>query len=398
MKNQWIDFLFGMVTVKITGKGIERFINVLTRNEIIIWNVKRHGTETITFQMKLEDAKNIRYFARHTDCQITFLKRKGVPFLFRRLLKNSGFLTGAVIFLLIIFLLSNVIWGIEIKGAKPDTEYQIRKELDRMGVKIGKLQFFVKNVEGIQRELTNNVGNLTWVGVELKGTTYHLQVVEKNEPEKQKELSPQNLVAKKKAIIVKTFVEEGKKVVDIHDYVQKGQLLVSGEIGQDGENVKLVPAKGKVWGETWYKSHVEQPLDTKFKVLNGNEKQRHALAFGKFELPIWGFKDPEYKQFETEKTIYKLHFLKWVLPVSYIQTTIRESEDIIRSYTKEQAEQIALERAKKEIKSRLDEDAMFKDEKILHKEVKNGKVILDIHFKMIENIAVEQPISKETRE
>ncbi|AIM15650.1 MULTISPECIES: sporulation protein YqfD [Neobacillus] len=398
MKNQWIDFLFGMVTVKITGKGIERFINVLTRNEIIIWNVKRHGTETITFQMKLEDAKNIRYFARHTDCQITFLKRNGVPFLFRRLLKNSGFLAGAVIFLLIIFLLSNVIWGIEIKGAKPDTEYQIRKELDRMGVKIGKLQFFVKNVEGIQRELTNNVGNLTWVGVELKGTTYHLQVVEKNEPEKQKELSPQNLVAKKKAIIVKTFVEEGKKVVDIHDYVQKGQLLVSGEIGQDGENVKLVPAKGKVWGETWYKSHVEQPLDTKFIVLNGNEKRKHSLAFGKFELPIWGFKAPEYKQFETEKTIYKLHFLKWVLPVSYIQTTIRESEDIIRSYTKEQAEQIALERAKKEIKSQLDEDAMFKDEKILHKEVKNGKVILDIHFKMIENIAVEQPISKETRE
>ena len=52
--------------------------------------------------------------------------------------------------------------------------------------------------------------------------------------------------------------------------------------------------------------------------------------------------------------------------------------------------------AKKEIKSHLDEDAIIKDEKILHKAIENGKVILDIHFKIIENIAVGQPISKET--
>ena len=39
---------------------------------------------------------------------------------------------------------------------------------------------------------------------------------------------------------------------------------------------------------------------------------------------------------------------------------------------------------------------MIKDEKILHKAIENGKVILDIHFKIIENIAVGQPISKET--
>ena len=48
--------------------------------------------------------------------------------------------------------------------------------------------------------------------------------------------------------------------------------------------------------------------------------------------------------------------------------------------------------AKKQIKSELDEDAIIKDEKILHKSTKNGKVILDIHFKIIENIAVGQPI------
>jgi similar to stage IV sporulation protein len=397
MKNQWIEFLYGRVIVKVSGKGLERFLNVLTRDGLHIWNVKRHGTETITFKMRLRDAKNIRIYARKSDCSIRFLQRSGVPFLFKRLLKNSGFMIGAAIFLFIIFFLSNVIWGIEIKGAKPATEYKIRKELDKMGVKIGKVQFFVDNVEGIQRKLTNNIGDLTWVGVELNGTTYHLQVVEKNEPKKQEHLAPQNLIAKKKAIIVKMFIENGQKVVDIHDHVEEGQLLVSGAFGQEGKQ-ELVAANGEVWGETWYKSHVKLPLVTKFHVYTGKEKRKHSILLGKLEIPVWGFGKTEFKEFETEKDVRKIHFLKWELPISYIHKTIREREPFTREYTNEQAEQIALELAKKEIKGHLDEDAIIKDEKILHKANENGKVILDIHFKIIENIAVGQPISKETPE
>ncbi|ETI66999.1 sporulation protein YqfD [Neobacillus vireti] len=397
MKNQWIEFLYGRVTVKVSGKGIERFLNVLIRNGIHIWNVKRHGTETITFKMRLHDAKNIRFYARKSECSITFLRRSGIPFLFKRLLKNSGFLLGAGVFLLIILLLSNVIWGIEIKGAKPATEYKIRKELDKMGVKIGKVQFFVKNVEGIQRQLTNNIGDLTWIGVELNGTTYHLQAVEKNEPKKPENLSPQNLVAKKKATIVKMFIETGQPVVERNDHVEPGQILVSGVYGQEG-NTELVAATGKVWGETWYKSNVKLPLITNFKVYNGKEKQKRSLLMGNWEIPIWGFGKPEFEKYETEKDVRKIHFLKWDLPISYVHKTIREREEFTREYTNEEAEKEALNLARKQIKSELDEDAIIKDEKILHKSTKNGKVILDIHFKIIENIAVGQPIFKETPE
>jgi similar to stage IV sporulation protein len=397
MKNQWIEFIFGRVTVKVSGKGLERYLNVLTRNVLHIWSVKRHGTETITFKMRLQDALKIRQYARKSECRISFIQRNGAPFLFKRLLKNSGFMLGAAAFLFLILFLSNMIWGIDIKGAKPATEYQIRKELDKMGVKIGKVQFFVENVEGIQRQLTNNIGALTWVGVELKGTTYHLQVVEKNEPKKPEQLSPQNLVAKKKAIIVKMFVETGQKVVDINDHVEQGQLLVSGAFGQE-ENPELTAAKGEVWGETWYKSHVELPLVTNFKVYNGKEEQKHLLLLGNLEIPVWGFGKTEFKKYEVEENVHKIHFLKWELPISYINRTIREREEYQRAYSNKEAEEIAVDLAKKQIKSNLDEDAIIKDEKILHKAIENGKVILDIHFKIIENIAVGRPITKETPE
>ena len=53
-----------------------------------------------------------------------------------------------------------------------------------MGVKIGKFQFNMDDVDTIQRKLSDRIEVLTWVGVELKGTTYHFQVVEKQQPEK----------------------------------------------------------------------------------------------------------------------------------------------------------------------------------------------------------------------
>jgi similar to stage IV sporulation protein len=397
MKNGWVEIFFGRVIVKVSGRGTERFLNILTRNGLIVWNVKRHGTETITFYMRLRDALKIRRYARKSECSVSFLQRSGVPFLTRRLLKNSGFLAGALLFGLILLFLSNLVWGIEIKGAKPVTEYKIRKELDKIGVKVGKLQWNMDNVDVIQRKLTDQIREITWVGVQLKGTTYHLRVVEKNEPKKPEVIPPRNLIAKKKATIVKTFVENGKQVVFKNDQVEKGQLLVSGIIGKE-DQTEIVPAKGEILGETWYYSRVEQPLVTDFKVFSGKEKQKYSFVIGNLEIPIWGFGKPKFKNYETERNEHNVHFLKWDLPINYVSTTLREREDYQREYSIQEAEKVAIDQARKEIKMHVDEDAMINDEKILHKVVKNGKVILEIHFSVIENIAVGQPISKETQE
>ncbi|EIJ78919.1 sporulation protein [Bacillus methanolicus PB1] len=391
MKNHWIMFYFGIVTVKASGKGIERFINHLTKSGILVWNVKRHGTAALTFKMRLPDVNKLRVAARKSECKIEFLHGGGFPFLLKRLQKNSGFIIGILMFFILIVYLSNTIWGIEIKGASPATEHQIRKELNKMGIKIGKLQFFLDDVESIQRELTNNVQAITWVGVELKGTTFHFQIVEKNEPEKPEYLSPRHLVAKKKAVIVDMFVEKGVPIVKVHDLVLPGQLLVSGTYGKEGQTVN-VAAKGEILGETWYKSEVELPLKSTFQVFNGNEYRKYYLKIGSLRLIVWGFKNPEYSVYEKERSEKKIRFLKWTLPLSIETETIRESEKVTRIYSNEDAIKMAKIAARNDLKNRLPEDAVIKGEKILHQSIENGKVNLVIHFQIIENIAQGQPI------
>ncbi|MFD3447688.1 sporulation protein YqfD [Microbacteriaceae bacterium 4G12] len=391
MKNQWFVTFLGHVKVRLHGKGTERFLNECVRKGVFVWNVRRTGSEVLTFHMLLKDVRKLRPIYRKNECDLTFIGRYGLPFWNKHLLRNSGFLIGFLAFLTLIIVFSNMVWDIEIKGAKPETEYLMTKELDRLGVKRGKLQFQLPDIESIQRSLTNNVSSLTWVGVELRGTTYHLQVVEKNEPKKEEVLSPQNLVAKKEAVITKLFVEKGKPVVQVNEHVKKGQLLVSGMFGKE-DAPTMVPAQGVVFGETWYDSEVEVPLHTAFQVFTGEFFNKQYIKLGNVKIKIWGFEKNKYKRFKEEAMTYHVHFLGWTLPIAYEKVTVREEEEANRTYTEKQALEVGKEMAQKELKKKLDEHAMIVGEKVLHKQVNNGKLKLSLYYKVIENIVATEPI------
>ena len=209
----------------------------------VVWDVKKIADETLVFCMLLRDVKKIKPIYEKMNVNYILLDVTVFRFWNKRLIKNSGFLIGFLIFFFGMIALSNMVWKIEITGAKPETEYILMKELDKMGIKKGKLQFQMPNVEDVQRHLTDNINAITWAGLEIRGTTYHFKIVEKNEPKKESEQQPQNLVAKKEGIITKTFVEVGKPVVMKNDHVEKGQLLVSGMYGNE-ENPTIVSLKG----------------------------------------------------------------------------------------------------------------------------------------------------------
>ncbi|PLR68179.1 sporulation protein YqfD [Bacillus sp. UMB0893] len=390
MKNQWINFFYGIVKVTIRGKGMERFINDCIRNDIPVWNVRREE-ESLSFFIRLKDVHAIRSVARKNECKCYLKRKAGLPFLIQRSLKNSGFIIGFGLFFIVILLLSNMVWGIDIKGAKPSTEHLIKKELDAMGVKVGKLQFFIDDPDTIQRKLTNNIQELTWVGVELIGTNYHLEVVEKNEPEKITLSGPQHIVSKKKAIITKMYVEQGQPAVTIHEHVREGQILVSGFIGNE-KNQQKVAAKAEIFGETWYRAEVIKPIETTFNVFSGKDKRKYYLKLGSFHVPFWGFNQEIFPSFEMEDDVRTVKFLKWSLPLGYVKEIYREKEVVKRSYSINEAKEAALNDGKKELQQKLGDEAEIKGQKVLHQSSENGKVKLIVLYQVIENIVKTTPI------
>ncbi|KMJ60173.1 stage IV sporulation protein [Bacillus sp. LL01] len=391
MKNQWMNFFSGTVKIIIHGKGVERFLNDLTRSGIQIWNVKKMGQEAYTCHVLLKDVRKLRSLIKKQDCKFRFLTRKGLPFLTQYSLKNSGLIVGVIVCFITVFLLSNMVWSIEIKGAEPATEHKIMQELDKLGLKKGKFQFFIQDVESIQRSLTDTISEITWIGVVLNGTSYHFEVVEKNEPEKIETLNPRSLVAKKKAMIAKIYVEKGQSMVQVDDYVEKGQVLVSGLIGKE-DNKRSIAAVGEVLGETWYLTKVDVPIKTKLPVLTGEAYNRHYVKVGSLKVPVWGFFTPEFERQEEYDAERPFYFWKWKLPFSYVGNTVHEQEIVERIYDDEEVIEQALKIGRDQVLSDLDEEAEIKGEKVLRTHKENGKVSVDIHYQVIENIVKIEPI------
>ncbi|GGE74483.1 sporulation protein YqfD [Priestia taiwanensis] len=390
MKNHWITFFSGYVEMEISGRGLERFINDCVRRGVYVWDV-HSKEEKITCCVRIKDISLIRRVRRKHECDISFKKRSGIPFKWKKLLRNSGFLGGLFAFLVIIFLLSNMIWSVQIKGATPETESLIRQELRKMGVKVGSLQFTLDDKEAIQKKLTNQISSITWIGVQLNGTTFHFQVVEKNEPERYEDLPPQHLVAAKKGVVKQVLVDTGKAVVQENQVVNKGDILVSGAMGTETQQV-YVPATGVVLGETWDFSVVEVPLKSALNVYTGEEKRSHYLHIGPWKVKIWGFGQDEYTLSNKETVESPFRFLGWELPIQYEREILREEEHTEREYKMKEAITVGKEIARKEIQGKLDEFARIKGEKVLRQSVENGKVKLTILFQVVENIAVPQSI------
>ncbi len=391
MKNQWVHLIHGYVLVKITGAYPERFLNRCIEEGVTIWNIRRIDGEKIMCYIDLESVKKIRPLLRQTNCKVEFTERKGIPFALKQTMTRAGFAAGALCFFAVIFILSNMVWHIEVKGGSPKIEHELRQVVNKMGIKRGAFQFMLPEVERIQRDVTERVEGATWIGVRQKGTTYEFEIVEQKLPEEGERFSPRHLVATKKAIIHDIFVEHGEAAVKPNDFVKKGDLLVSGFIGKEGRKV-TVPAQAVVLGEIWYKSDVSIALETLFTTLTGDMRSRHYLIYEDFSLPIWGFKKKEFTTFQQFETERPLKFFRWTLPIKYKRIDEYEITQMEHEYTKEESISAARERARVDLMKHLPDGAEIIGEKVLHEALENGKVNLQIHYQVIEDITSEQPI------
>ena len=393
MKNKWIYYFVGFVRVEIVGKYGERFLNRCIEERMMIWDISRVSEEKIVAYVLLSDVKRLKPLLKMTSCKISFVERKGLPFFYRRLMTRSGLAIGFFSAFIIILLLSNMVWSITIKGATPKAEHELRQIIADMGIQRGKFVFLLPSVEDIQKEATERLDGATWIGVRLNGTNYEFEVVEQVLPEQEEEIGPRHLVATKKAIIHDLFVEKGSAQVKPNQFVQKGDVLVSGYIGKEGSQ-KLVGAKGVIFGEIWYKSTVTVPLKQTIDTLTGEETSRHYISLFGLDVPVWGFKKEEFTQEELNEKVVPLSFLNVTLPIQYKQKQWLEKESFTREYTNEEAVKVGLEAATYELKQRLPKDAEIKNEKVLHETVENGKVKLLIHYQVIEDITGIERISQ----
>ena len=126
-------YIFGYVRFKISSDYPEKAINIIKNAGITIWNIRKNGND-ISANVWYRDYKKILNLCFTKNSVITIVAKRGIIFSLQKYKMRYGFLLGAVLFMISLFILPEYVWNINIYGNKDIKTNQILSALNELGV------------------------------------------------------------------------------------------------------------------------------------------------------------------------------------------------------------------------------------------------------------------------
>ena len=383
--------LIGYIRIYVEGFYIEKFINICRQNGIFLWGIKREKASIMHTNISIKDFKKIKRITKQINCRVHIERKKGLPFFLDRYKKRKIFVIGLIAILLIIFGTSNFVWNIEVVGNEKINKDELIQELKEQGLEIGTPKRKINKNEIINTiRLKRN--DVSWVGINIKGTNVTVKIVETEEkPEIINQDEYCNIVANKDALIQKIDSTKGTSVVKEGDLVKKGSILIGGWMEGKYTGVRYVHGAGKVMGKVWYTETARVQLKEEKIEKTGKEEKKYRINFNNFQINLY----KTLSKFEKYDTIYTDKKVKifsdFYLPVSFTECNNFETISKTEEYTQEEAKNIAIERAEKKLAEQVTNSDDIQDKKI-NVITTNDYVEVEVIYEVLENIGTEEKI------
>ncbi|WP_265443397.1 sporulation protein YqfD [Acetivibrio straminisolvens] len=384
------NYIRGYVIIFVEGYFLEKFVNICTRRQILLWDIKRHKNSKMTLKVSIRGFKMLKPVAKKTGCRVKILKKRGLPFLLNRYRRRKTFLLGAAVSIVLFYIMTSFVWSVEVCGNQKIETDIILKSLEEHGVKPGVFKYKI-NPEEIASNIILDVDGLSYVNVLVRGTKIKVEVAE---GVKRPPIIPLNepcdIVAKKDGVIKSIVVKVGQAQVKEGDTVRKGQILVSGSIPIKGaeNNPKRVHAMGEVLARTWYEGKHPVELRAVEKIRTGRKKDNLTLVLFSKEIQLFhkeaGFNDFEKVEIKKNLSIGE----EFVLPFGLIIERYYENDVIEADISLEDAKENAASVAYKKAAKNIPEGAKIVDRKVEFIENENGEIVADVIIECLEDIGV----------
>lgn len=380
MKNSFLFNLRSSIVLNIKGKNVNRFINKLVKQNIDILNIKYINYKEIEIRVFKSDLEKIEKIK--SIYELSEVNSYGLIKIKKILIKNKILLFFMFIGFLLILLLTNVIFDVEVVHNKKEIQELLISELKKYGITEKKFVKSFNEIEKIKKEILEKYKDkLEWIEIERVGTKYIVRVEERKIPNSGVEIQNRNIVAKKSAIIKTIIAENGVVVKNVNDYVKAGDVIVSGNIYLNEALKSVVRANGKVYGEVWYKSEVEMPFVYYEENYTSNTNKVLTLSFLNKRFELFNFNKFENKEID-EKNIVKHSFL----PIKLSLETQREVKKTDKIYTIDEAIEMAKNKSISSMESKLNDKEYIISSKNLKVEIKESKIVLEMFFSVYEDI------------
>ncbi len=387
-KNSTVRGKFGSVIVIIEGFFVERFINLCRINNIEIWNIRNINGANIEFEIQIKNYKTLKKIARKTKCKMKIKNKKGLYFFVHKYRKRKPFLIVGIFSFCIILYLSTLIWNIEIEGLEKIKKEELIKTLKESEIYVGKCRLFIKPQEAV-KYVRANIPDIVWITVNLRGTNIEIKLKERGDVVDVEENNPTHIVAKKAGVITKIVAEDGTRIVDKNNYIEKGNIAICGIIENEKTNyTAFVKAKGILRANVEY--------EEEFEILNKEVIRKYDGK--KYILLGFNINNKEFtlnyliknKKYDITKGEYGMNIFK--IYVGFNIFTASSYEEQLLTYTKSRQKEILIERINQKIEKVITKDVKFVSKEIEFTETKNS-LKAKVKYTLNENIAKEEPFS-----
>lgn len=371
--------MISYVKISIEGKRPERIIMIIRSKKLNYKDYKIISSHKIVLKMPYDDY--LKLLSVNSIYEINIIKFYGSFKYFNFIKNNVSFIISIIISLLILFIISNTCFDINIIHNDKQIRRLISDELNDNNIKkYGLIPNFNKRRTIINNIIKHNKDSIEWMEIERQGSKLIIKVTERKNNKKEQVTENRHVVAKKSGIIISITADKGVILKKKNDYVYEGEVLISGDIIKDDTVKGQVPATGKVLAETWYKVSVTYPLHYKEVTYLEEVKNNVIIEFFNREYSLR--KNYESSYLERRKRVIREN----VFPFSINIEKQRKTKVTDEVLSDEEAVKKAIFVAKKKIQKKLSKEEYIISEKTLNFVRKGSKIKVDVFFKICEDI------------
>ena len=377
-----------IVWVKSKCNDYYKFINKIKYINIRILEIKyEHGYIYLKIDSKYLDKLN-KYLVSY---KFSIVNSTGIYDILNKIKRNYIFCICLLIGVILFFIMSNMVVKINIIHESKKIREIIKDELDEYGIKVLSFKKSYKELDKIRGKILDKYPEkLDWMEFDVDGMIINVRIEERIITDTSKSDKVCNLVAAKSGIINDIKIEQGEVLVNINDYVNEGDILVSGVINYNEEMKRSTCAKGEVYATTWYTVDVKIPF--RYNEYEETGKKKYNI--------VWEYNQNKHQilreRFETYNS-----YLKNILKIFdfnlYVETEM-ETKKITKTYTEEEALEVGINKAIENVEIKLGEKDEIIDKKVLKKVVNNSTMDIEVFVIVKELISSEEEIIVDTKE
>ncbi len=171
----------GTVTLHLTGPLLSELLDRILEANLQIFNVRWVDKQKLELMVPLKDFYALRPYLRKTNTRMRIIQKSGFPFLLMRMQQRKAFVAGLFLFISMLYVMSTLLWKVEVEGNERIPSQQILIFAAELGVYPGQWKPRIPDQEQFQNDLLESLPQASWVGFRMEGTRAIITVVEKQD-------------------------------------------------------------------------------------------------------------------------------------------------------------------------------------------------------------------------